>query len=218
MARGVLLLQALLIVPFATALTWGTDLESIIHRWLHGTSGEGHSSELRAAPHPRGGQPAPEPPSWVAGAGVLNRTVPIDYANQMMHRPEVDLVASYLRPDDVYLEYGSGGSTRNFPRLVRHAFSIEHDCEWSRYLRAELDKSHFDYSNLNLICVPVEPGHRDWGTISTFEHGNYKQFKEYVDKAETLPVSHFDRVFIDGRARKYAARFCIFGTFASYLW
>lgn len=48
----------------------------------------------------------------------------IDYSLQMMHRAEVDLIASYLRPTDVYLEYGSGGSTMNFAPLVRLSLHV----------------------------------------------------------------------------------------------
>ena len=117
----------------------------------------------------------------------------------MMHRPEIDLIASYLRPDDIYLEYGSGGSTLNFAPMVGRAYSIEHNCEWASFLSGVIAKQ---YQHVTIKCVPVRPGFRGWGTLSNFEHGNYQQFREYVDAVELLPDNSFDKVFIDGRASK----------------
>ncbi len=188
-------------LSLAFALPWGNGLEGVIHRWLHGTGAHDDVAPIAASGSARESPPQP-PAAWVVGAGSLNRTFNFDYSHQMMHRPEVDLVASYLRPDDIYLEFGSGGSTRNFPRLVKRAYSIEHNCAWASYLQNELDRAEADFSNLNLVCVPVPRGHRQWGTISAYEHGNYIQFKEYVDRMDTFPDAVFDRVFIDGRARK----------------
>lgn len=142
-------------------------------------------------------------PSWVEGGGNATNKFFIDYARVMMHRHEVDLIASYLRPTDVYLEYGSGGSTLAFSRMVKRAYSIEHDCKWARHMEHLIDASDYDYSSLNLRCVHIRPGHRGWGTISNYEHGNYVQFKEYVDKIDALPDIVFDRILIDGRARTF---------------
>ena len=138
---------------------------------------------------------------WIAGRGGINRTVPVDYSVQMMHKPEVNLVASYLRPDAIYLEWGSGGSTLNFASMVSDVFSIEHNCEWAEYLTNVMKQSEKDYRNVQTICIPIERGTRGWGTISAFEHGNYYQFKPYVDAVETLGIRKFDAVLIDGRAR-----------------
>jgi hypothetical protein len=123
----------------------------------------------------------------------------------MMHRPEVDLVASYLKSSDLYLEWGAGGSTMNFPRYVRKSFSIDHNCEWVEYMRTRQNASEHDYSNLDMICEGVPVGTNGWGTLSPFEHGDYATFRPYVDRVETLGVPAFDIVFVDGRARMACA-------------
>lgn len=123
----------------------------------------------------------------------------------MMHRAEVDLRASFFRPTDVYLEYGTGGSTINFIPLVSRTYSIEHDCEWADFIsRSVLDRPdpyHGAYTNLRIHFVSVTPGFRGWGTLSNYEHANYEQFREYVDAVDSFKEPSFDRVFIDGRAR-----------------
>jgi hypothetical protein len=129
----------------------------------------------------------------------------LDYPNIMMHRPEVDLAASYMRGSDAYAEWGSGGSTRSFPPLVRQAWSIEHDCEWLEFMRRQLNASARDYGNLQTVCSLVPPTFRRWGTISSFEHGDYRIFIVYVDVIDSLGVDKFDIVLVDGRARMACA-------------
>jgi hypothetical protein len=123
----------------------------------------------------------------------------------MMHRPEVDLAASYMKSTDTYLEWGAGGSTFNFPRYVRKAYSIDHNCDWVAYMSAKLNASAHDYANLELMCVDVPVGTNGWGTISAFEHGDYATFRPYVDRVDALGVPAFDIVFVDGRARMACA-------------
>lgn len=59
-----------------------------------------------------------------------------------------------------------------------------------------------EYAGLQVRCVEVKRGARGWGTISSFEHADYRQMKEYVDVVGELGDAKFDRVLIDGRARK----------------
>lgn len=197
----------LVLLPISTAL-FGVDdtVPKQVHHWLHWGANLHHSSEASPAPHPRTPSSGisnvnsiQSLPSWVLGAGTANHTNVIDYSSQMMHRPEIDLIASYLRPNDIYLEYGSGGSTLNFAPMVGRAYSIEHNCDWASFLSETVAKQ---YQHITIRCVPVRPGFRGWGTLSNFEHGNYQQFREYVDAVEQLPDKSFDKVFIDGRASK----------------
>lgn len=158
-------------------------------------------------------------PSYVTGAVFSNHTsyFPIDYSRQMMHRAEVDLIASYLLPTDVYLEYGSGGSTINFTPLVARAYSVEHDCQWAQFISNSLRTSPnvAAYSNLRIKCIPILPGFRSWGTLSNFEHANYQQFRKYVDVVDSLPEQSFDKVFIDGRASMFNTTLLIYSFTAS---
>lgn len=188
------------------------SIQDAVHHWLHWGANSHFPSQAAPARHPRAApllsrsHIPPRLPAWVIGAGASNISISpqLRYERQMMHRAEVDLVASYLHKGDVYLEFGVGGSSFNFAPLVRKAYSIERDCEWARYVRENV-RGQGEYRALDVRCVEVKRGFRGWGTISAFEHGNYAQFKEYVDVVERLPEKFFDKVFIDGRARKYSS-------------
>lgn len=147
-----------------------------------------------------------------------------------MHRSEADLIASYLQPTSTYLEYGSGGSTTEFGRLVASVYSVEHDCEWHDVVAGRvadaglMDKVRFrcvppsitadtHHSPISgavaaAAAAPRSPASRPWGLGSPFEHGSYAQFHSYVNAVDDLAddaasggVPRFDAVLIDGRAR-----------------
>lgn len=190
-----------------------TTLQSLVHRWLHWGSVQtthhdqadavGGTAHLRLPPAPRHG--GGDPGAAISGAATsnLSLTYPLSYSVQMMHRPEVDLIASYLRPTDVYLEYGVGGSTLNFVPLVARAYAVEHNCEWATHMANVIQKQQHPqaYAHLRIKCVSIAPGFRGWGTLSSYEHANYRQFREYVDVVDSLAEPYFDKVFVDGRAR-----------------
>lgn len=200
-------------------------LHDVVYRWLHWGANLHDTQQIPPAPHPRAlldvrDTVPPSFPSYIIGAASSNHTshFPLDYSLQMMHRSEVDLIASYLRPTDVYLEYGSGGSTYNFAPLVARAYSIEHNCEWANFVSRSLKRRpHASaYTNLHMRCVSVLPGFRGWGTLSNFEHANYVQFREYVDAVDTFREPTFDRVFIDGRASKSSSLFLCFMVYSLF--
>lgn len=147
-------------------------------------------------------------PSYVIGAGNSSRSArfPPDPSRQMMHLPELALLTSYMRPTDVLLEFGTGGSTLNLAPLVARSYAIEHNCQWAQFV-ARQTRTAADpqiYANLRIRCVDIRPGFRRWGTRSQYEHADYRQFREYVDVIESLPDQTFDKVLIDGRARKFS--------------
>ncbi|CAN8076075.1 unnamed protein product [Agarophyton chilense] len=190
-----------------------TTLQKLVHHWLHWGANWGHAS-YPSAPHPRDssartssstGARSEPPPQYVTGAGSRNASESshMPYPYIMMHRTEVDLITSYLTRDDVYVEYGSGSSSLAFSPLVKRAYSIDHDCKISASLRNFLSERNIHPAEVEtkFLCVDVRPGFRGWGTVSRYEHGNYEQFREYVDLVETIPEKRFDKVLIDGRAR-----------------
>lgn len=143
-------------------------------------------------------------PHYLIGAGTSPRPL-IHSSLSMMHRPELYLAASYLRPTDTYLEYGMGGSTLNFAPLVARAYSIEHDCDWHAFMLSRIANSTADFSHLTTRCVGVAPWTGGWGTLSPFEHAQYAgPFREYVDTVASLGEV-FDVVLVDGRARMACA-------------
>ena len=48
-----------------------------------------------------------------------------------MSEEEIELIERHLEPHFSMLEYGCGGSTLHFSRLVKNYYSIESDNEWA---------------------------------------------------------------------------------------
>lgn len=131
-----------------------------------------------------------------------NRQRYVKYGALPMRRPEADLLLSYLKPSDVYLEFGASGTTLAFPHLVARAYSIEHDIRVCEGIAAELREHQSLQSKLRAFCAPVRKGHANWGIKSPFEEGSYVTFQNYVDfPRANLSGVHFDKVLINGRAR-----------------
>lgn len=147
--------------------------------------------------------------TFIIGATPANRSNElavrrrhVNYAALPMRRPEVDLMLSYLRPTDVYLEYGASGTTLSFPHLVRQSYSIEHDSHVCEGISHELLAHKELSSKLRAFCASVPQGRDGWAHTSPFEEGSYRAFHNYVDFPRlNLSDVHFDRVLINGRAR-----------------
>lgn len=126
----------------------------------------------------------------------------VNYAALPMRRPEADLLLSYLKPSDIYLEYGASATTLAFPDLVSAAYSIEHDAHVCKGISSEMLSHKITSSKLRAFCAPVPIGRANWGLNSPFEEGSYRAFHNYVDfPRNNLSNVIFDRVLINGRAR-----------------
>lgn len=90
------------------------------------------------------------------------------------------------------LEYGSGGSTLYFSQYVQKYISIEHDINWFNkmqgYKMPDSVELYYCAPN-NQIKLPV------W-------EGSPADFHDYICFIDTLPRKHYNKVLIDGRARK----------------
>lgn len=114
----------------------------------------------------------------------------------LMHKYEYDFVEKYLNENDVYLEWGSGNSTLYFSGLVKNVISIEHDIEWIKNIQKCIDA--YGIKNISLNYIPAH-------TPNPIPC-RYEQFKDYIE----FPMKNnlkFNKVLIDGRARKYCAKF-----------
>lgn len=138
-------------------------------------------------------------PSTKKGVEALN------LSNILMTRSEANVVLKYLRRDvHTYLEWGSGGSTVNFPQYAStRAVSIEHDKSWCDKMRESVKEQRG--VKVEMRCVPVKRGTKGWGLRSPFEEGNYLVFRSYIDEIDRLQQQSWDFVLIDGRARVDAA-------------
>jgi len=131
-----------------------------------------------------------------SGNGLQAMRGRINYKEIMMDPLEVDLVLKIVKGRTSYLEWGSGGSTLNFPQFISgKVVSIEHDKEWCDNMPVSLAKKNI--RNVNLYCIRTIGTNKDEGTYATF--------KPYIDKINTLNESTWDLVLIDGRARVAAS-------------
>lgn len=158
---------------------------------------------LHASPRPPPTSNFP-PTALTYAVGAVPSTPPrrINYSSLPLHRPEADLLLSYLQPHHTYLEFGASATTVTFPLLANQSYSIEHNPEICNFISSQLSDIPKLRSKLSAFCVPTLPGHQSWGLISTLEEGSYHAFHSYVDVPRTnLSSLLFDRVLINGRAR-----------------
>ncbi|KAI0561056.1 hypothetical protein FGB62_94g047 [Gracilaria domingensis] len=130
---------------------------------------------------------------------LYKRKALVNYAEMWMSRLEVNLILRHLDGKKVYIEYGSGGSTFNFPQFVEHAVSVEHDRQWCQKVRDKL-KTRPNLSHIDYRCFYVDKGFRDFNIGGNTE-GTYPMFREYVDQIDSAGHNLYDFVLIDGRAR-----------------
>lgn len=106
-----------------------------------------------------------------------------------MSDEERAVVEKYLAPNHKCLEWGSGGSTIEFSKLVRHFVSIENDRIWHDKV-CRLLPSH----EIKLIETPYDGG-----------EACPQKFHDYIRFPSKLNTK-FDRILIDGRCRVACAR------------
>lgn len=103
------------------------------------------------------------------------------------------LLEGLLRPDDVVLEFGAGGTTPWFARRAAKVVSVEAFPRWYRPLRAELDAAGVGNVDLHLVSAD-ELGYE------TPQHR-----AAYVGVAPELEPGSVDVVFVDGEYRDECA-------------
>ena len=114
----------------------------------------------------------------------------------LMHEHEYKFIEKYLTKDDILLEYGSGNSTLYFSGIVNKVISIEHDIDWINNLKKVINA--YDIQNIELYHVAAH--------TPDPKPCRYAQFKDYIHYAEKQNFK-FTRALIDGRARKYCAKY-----------
>lgn len=95
----------------------------------------------------------------------------------------VEILASWLRPEDRGLEWGSGRSTIWFAQRVSGLISMEHNDSWHHKIRTQLDEKglrNVDYR----LCT---------------------EQSVYVSAIEDLPTESLEFVLVDGIARDKCA-------------
>ena len=118
-----------------------------------------------------------------------------------MHEKESDFISSYLHPEATMLEWGSGGSTLFFSKLVKEYHSIEHDEKWSAEVQKKIKENNLD--NVEYYYVPSsQPWERPrgWRQIPNYPGTPTKLFKDYIDVIDKIDKK-FDFILVDGRCR-----------------
>jgi len=118
-----------------------------------------------------------------------------EFFTPLMWEHEYKLIEKYLESDDILLEWGTGNGTIYFSGLVKEVISIEHDIDWVNSIQKTIDAYEID----NIILHHVSQHTPD--PIPC----RYEQFKDYIEYAK-IKKFKFDKVLVDGRARKYCAK------------
>jgi hypothetical protein len=111
------------------------------------------------------------------------------------------MIKSYLKPDNIMLEWGAGVSSLVLAKLIKEYYSIEHDQQWYGVMRKRMRKVR----NLKLFHIAQNLPWNRTALDGTFSDGSYEQFKDYVDFPAKLG-HRFDVALIDGRARVDCAK------------
>eukprot|EP01084_Bolivina_argentea_P155224 270511_1 len=106
---------------------------------------------------------------------------------------------------NLYIEWGSGGSTEIVPFLVNeHVYSLEHSIPWCKRMVTQIFSIHIAVSlnKLSYHCVDTKQNLFAWGRPETNNKNKIKQMGEiYVNYIDSLNTNKFDVFFIDGRFR-----------------
>jgi hypothetical protein len=107
---------------------------------------------------------------------------------------EIGFLKSHLKPAVRVFEWGSGGSTVTFGRLVAQWIAIEHDHQWVTKIVDALVKAELAYKVTVRHVPPTIPGRYGQGRPTTF-----KEMRDYV--LAIHDYEKFDVILVDGRAR-----------------
>lgn len=106
----------------------------------------------------------------------------------------IQWLRSYLKKEMILFEWGSGGSTLFFSKLVDQVISVEYDEEYFRFVQEQLKGK----GNVELILEKPQ----DKGVFRSFSPGHLNSyFDNYVKTIEKYPDRYFDVIVVDGRQR-----------------
>ena len=121
--------------------------------------------------------------------GNIKKTLPY------MNNDEIVDLITYINRDTEMLEIGGGNSAIFLSKIVKKLVTIEHDENWSKTIKSEMEKSNF---NSNWELHVVKPSWKQSHPFSPAEEG---QFLTYTNFILSLPNEQFDVILVDGRDR-----------------
>jgi len=145
----------------------------------------------------------------------------IDLSSVGMEYSEALKAEQYIEGKNKMLEWGSGGSTLYFPKLVENYISIEHSQEWYETLKPQLLNNvefyyvpthnekfddDLDQNAVDILSGPENTEIRDdivyWRTRGGFD---WHCGMDYIKKPMDLSYRDYDIIFVDGRCRSMCA-------------
>lgn len=118
-----------------------------------------------------------------------------------MSKREIKKIEEYLNPKQIFFEWGSGGSTIHFSKLVNEYISIEHDINWYNKINLYIQKNNI--ANIKYIYCPPD---NDILLPVYTDLSKETDFISYVNIVDILPRHQYDIIFIDGRSRVNCAK------------
>jgi hypothetical protein len=148
----------------------------------------------------------------------------INFEEVGMFKSEIDLLISYLDLNDIFFEWGSGGSTFNFSKLVKEYYSVENDLTWYDKVTNELKNRSI--LNTTVFYKPIHEikfdNNLDKESYNLLKFSRFEVkdnifyskcrgipvdwhcFTDYINSIE-IPNKKFSKIFVDGRARVFCA-------------
>jgi hypothetical protein len=147
------------------------------------------------------------------------------YENLLMGKNEVEYILDNLNENDIMFEWGSGGSTYTFSKLVKKYYSIEHSADWYGTVVNTLKNKninnveihHVDIHDMKYDSYLELHAEQVFKRYPSFKKDNgityattrdrdldWHHFIDYINKIKAFDIK-FDKIFIDGRARPMCA-------------
>src|SRR5437867_4465262 len=119
---------------------------------------------------------------------ILNRIKLLAYERTHPNSPwltrrMIEILASWLHPEDRGLEWGSGRSSLWFAERVKYLISVEHNESWYRQIYSKLEENK----------------------LKNVDYRFYRDRSQYVSFTDELPAKSFDFVLVDGIERDRCA-------------
>lgn len=102
-------------------------------------------------------------------------------------RPMIDILETWLRPNDVGLEFGSGRSTIWFAQRIKHLTSVENDPGWYAKVKVSLQ------------------GTGGGSLADRVDYHLCEGESDYIHIAKNMKINSLDFCLIDGTARDHCA-------------
>ncbi len=136
-----------------------------------------------------------------SGDSTLSRALP------WMTYDAIDFLDKICTPETCVFEWGSGGSTLFFASRCKQVVTIEHDTEWSEFLKAKLEElrlHNVDFREIQAERIDdftSRDAENSDDFISKEKKSTGLSYENYVKAIDAFPSEYFDIIVVDGRAR-----------------